>query len=1119
MNELSILTLNARGVLGKLPNLQNIIHTHKPDFLFLQETNINDNYTAQKFVHKLGLSKGIFSLGKNCKGTAILKTSDRWEIINETSDNTLGRITTATITNKSVEHTLVNIYSPSQRTQRPLFYNDLANRLSSTKNIILAGDFNITLEDRDIQGTDIGDSRQGREELKTIINSHNLKDSYREIYKSVTDTTHKNIGINRSARIDRIYVHNSQIVTQCKHIDSTLKFTDHKGVLTKINGSNNKTKQPSPHWIFNNTLLDHPDYIQCIKNTISAYKQENDPDPQNTWEQLKIACKRVSIIKSIQINKARRDREKELELLIQQEQDKGNINDTHTLALQTELEEIRQYRYNGAKLRTHLKHIKDEKPTRHYLSIEQAIHKSRQIEQINDKEGNLQTKPQDITNAFYNFYKDLYTAEEIDSDIQDFYMQFTRKLTDEQRDILDTELTPQIFKQGLNLMPRDSTPGPDGLTAPWYQTFFDDLSPLYLAMIKDAFKKEKLTLSQYLGYLTLIPKDSDNPLEITNFRPISLLNLDYKILTKALTIKLSQFIAFLIHTDQTSGVKGRNIQQHIHLIRDIISLSHDKMLNNVIISLDQSKAFDRVSHSFLHKTLEHCNIGPYFRKWIEIIYKHPVSAILINKTLSDTFPVTRSVRQGCSLSPLLYNLTLEPLLTRIRQDKRISGIFIPGGGLQKLLAFADDVNLFPGDFTSIKLIFDTFKHFGKGSGSEINQSKSKALAIGKWENKTNDPFILNYVKEIKIFGINFKNSRNQNPVSTWKKLIDEIQNIITKIYFKETTMFGRSMLVNTLVYPKLLYQIHTIDAPAHIIKQINKCIRDFIFKGTIRNIRHSTLIQEKLNGGINLQDIETKTKALRIQYIKSIIQNKDTNALAHYYIGTRITNFTPLDNRKPHFFGTIPHFYATCINTLRQHKELIHSTKTTKDIYKAIIKTKLTPLHDQIKRARQYGIIDFSSIFKNLHIPCLTPIQKQITYRLLFLNTPLGIQITRCNTCKERIQETEQHIFSECQSIQTTKQSLQKLLDTDREGDLRTNIHKAIFLNLIPPQSKEALTIKLHILAIYRETLWKVRLETKHSDKNHTNKTILDMFTHKLTHAITEKNQWAAFERMTNVGM
>ena len=155
-------------------------------------------------------------------------------------------------------------------------------------------------------------------------------------------------------------------------------------------------------------------------------------------------------------------------------------------------------------------------------------------------------------------------------------------------------------------------------------------------MVRDNFSKEALTPSQYLSYISLIPKD-DDPLDIKNYREISLLNVDYKIITKALTIRLSKYMTFLIHTDQKCGVKGRNIQELNHLIRDIITLAHDNNLSNLILSLDQTKAYDRVSHSFLHKILEHANFGPYFKTWIKIIYKHPISAILINHTLSDTF--------------------------------------------------------------------------------------------------------------------------------------------------------------------------------------------------------------------------------------------------------------------------------------------------------------------------------------------------------------------------------------------------------------------------------------------------------------------------------------------------
>ena len=385
MNELKLISVNARGGLnGKLPYFQNIIQTYKPDFLLLQETNIRDHYTAQTFTHNLGLNKGIFSLAQFCNGTAILQTSNRWTITQHTSDNTSGRVTTAVITNNATTHTLINIYAPSLASKRPTFYEQLNNTLSTvSNNVILAGDFNITLDDKDIKGKDIGPQRKGRPELQIIVNTHNLKDSYREIHKIDTDITHKNLAIDRAARIDRIYVNNTQIVTQCSHLDSTLQFTNHKAVFTTINNSIPNNKKRSPHWKFNNSLLEDQGFIQSIKNTISLY---TNPIPKEnickSWDKLKSSLKIVSIVKAKQINKRRRDREKEINKLIEHAQINGTHDDPLILDLQTELDDIRLHRLRGAQIRSRYKTTHEERPTPDFLYLEQNIQKNRTINEI-----------------------------------------------------------------------------------------------------------------------------------------------------------------------------------------------------------------------------------------------------------------------------------------------------------------------------------------------------------------------------------------------------------------------------------------------------------------------------------------------------------------------------------------------------------------------------------------------------------------------------------------------------------------------------------------------------------------------------------------------------------------
>ena len=102
-----------------------------------------------------------------------------------------------------------------------------------------------------------------------------------------------------------------------------------------------------------------------------------------------------------------------------------------------------------------------------------------------------------------------------------------------------------------------------------------------------------------------------------------------------------------------------------------------KNIPGVLISLDQEKAFDRIDRDFLDKVLHRMNFGPIFRKWIKTLYTGTQSAVLNNEWLTSYFSVTRGVRQGCPLSPLLYCLGAEALGQTIRSDDKICGFITP----------------------------------------------------------------------------------------------------------------------------------------------------------------------------------------------------------------------------------------------------------------------------------------------------------------------------------------------------------------------------------------------------------------------------------------------------------
>ena len=177
-----------------------------------------------------------------------------------------------------------------------------------------------------------------------------------------------------------------------------------------------------------------------------------------------------------------------------------------------------------------------------------------------------------------------------------------------------------------------------------------------------------------------------------NWRPISLLNVDYKILTKVLATRLSSVLEFIVHPDQAAGVQNRSISDNLHLLRNIFDYVTERNIPCAWINIDFTKAYDKISHQFLFSCLHQFNFNTTFIRWVKILYRNVMSSVIVNNHISTPFPYSRGVRQGCSLSPLLFVLCLEPFANKVRKSECITGLQIPGRQEKvKNILFADDV--------------------------------------------------------------------------------------------------------------------------------------------------------------------------------------------------------------------------------------------------------------------------------------------------------------------------------------------------------------------------------------------------------------------------------------------
>ena len=177
-------------------------------------------------------------------------------------------------------------------------------------------------------------------------------------------------------------------------------------------------------------------------------------------------------------------------------------------------------------------------------------------------------------------------------------------------------------------------------------------------------------------------------------RPNSLLNVDYKIATQAISGRLLGVLGSVIGADQTCGVPGRTISENLSLRQDLLEYVDRENLPLALLSLDQEKAFDQVDWGFLIRILSSFNFGPDFTEWIKLFYNNIESAVVINGWTSSFFSPSREVWLGFPLSPLLYVRSIKVLAVCLRTSPKLTGITLPNS-LEEFRSsrYADDLTV------------------------------------------------------------------------------------------------------------------------------------------------------------------------------------------------------------------------------------------------------------------------------------------------------------------------------------------------------------------------------------------------------------------------------------------
>lgn len=336
------------------------------------------------------------------------------------------------------------------------------------------------------------------------------------------------------------------------------------------------------------------------------------------------------------------------------------------------------------------------------------------IDALKDKKGKVHFNPGNQVQAILEFLKDLYQSTNLNvEEIRNFLAtpEIVKKLTPEHREFMDSPISAQEILDEIKRIHPNKARGPDGFPIEFFKKFATELSPALERTFNFVRSTGQIPDSWKQVNIVTIPKPNKDVSLPSSYRPIAVLNKDYKIFTGVLVCRLNKIVQFYVEEDQTGFIAHRNISDNIRWVLNVIHFCKSRKVDSVALALDFKKAFDSVEFMYIHKLLEVMDFGPEFLSIINSIYGQSTTRLKVNFRFSDDFHINRGTWQGCPLSPLLFALAVEPLANYIRNNEQIQGVRI-FHRTHTISLFADDVVLFlTNPMSSIKALLSVLDLF------------------------------------------------------------------------------------------------------------------------------------------------------------------------------------------------------------------------------------------------------------------------------------------------------------------------------------------------------------------------------------------------------------------------
>jgi len=520
-----------------------------------------------------------------------------------------------------------------------------------------------------------------------------------------------------------------------------------------------------------------------------------------------------------------------------------------------------------SELREELLHYKrfenlnDEKITPHFMSIVKTKNAGDSLDNIKKDDGSDFISKEERKNFIGSYYANIYkqpnnaSKQTSVNDIYRFLGNISEhptvvnaKLTEQEKNELESEISDAELTQSINNANLSSAPGADGISNRFIKHFWEYFRNPLLKLCKKCFDDDSLPMLFRTANIKLIPKKGDSS-KISNWRPISLLNCFYKIISRVFTLRLKTVMDKMTPICQKGYSSNRYCQEVLINVIEGIEKCNSLGRKGGLISLDIKKAFDSLSHSYLKSVYQFYNFGPKLQKWLTLLCTNRKACIILdNIETTENFDLERGNAQGDTISPFLFNIGYQILLFKLELCLQIKGLlgdfatrnneFLVQQGRHnqvrhndpKAFALADDCSLLV-DLTTVSLenIISILRDFEVISGLSCNLEKTALMIIGGEDNAGEDIRNLGFEikSEITLLGAKIKNNGCCYSNNT-RVIIDKIRKQANFWKRFNLSLPGRICVAKTFLYSQINYLGCFLPLDSRTISDIEYEIESFV---------------------------------------------------------------------------------------------------------------------------------------------------------------------------------------------------------------------------------------------------------------------------------------------------